>query len=301
MKRALMALACAATAALVAPAVAAPAQAQTSTQAQAPAADPVAALRKQFVAGHGVRFVSSGSMSVVGVPAITFTSNGGYAFGRSGIVASDATQKTKYSDLLKDEENLEDLQGLNDPVRTIVIGKTGYLSGGVYAGLLPEGKTWLRVPGLKPGSSSTLGFVNPADWQSLKAVLATTKAKGPGGNVNGAKTTLYRGSITLGQLMKVNPSLNDGLAALGSNPGKTVVSWKLWIGPDQLVRRASTSADLKMKVDKSSFTFTLSDVTTFAGWGKKVTVKAPPASTVANLTDLDGEVPDAPGIIDIAK
>ncbi|GLX04109.1 hypothetical protein Misp03_10360 [Microbispora sp. NBRC 16548] len=291
-----MALACAATAALVAPAVAAPAQAQTSTQAQAPAADPVAALRKQFVSGHGVRFVSTGTMSLAGITAVKFTSNGGLAFGRSGVVASDSTQKMKYSDLLKEEN--EDLKDAEKPLHAIVIGSTGYLSGGVYASLLPEGKTWLRLPGQRPGSSSSLGeFVNPADWRSLKTVLATTKAKGPGGSVNGAKTTLYRGTITLSQLMKVSPGIKDSFGGLGSNPAKTVVSWKLWIGSDQLVRRASATADLTMKVEDDSLTFTLSDVTTFAGWGGKVTVKAPPKSKVANLTDLDGDVPDTTGTV----
>ncbi|MEN3535496.1 hypothetical protein AAH991_10330 [Microbispora sp. ZYX-F-249] len=294
MKRAIMALACAATAALVAPAVAAPAQAQTSAQAPTPAADPVAALRKQFVAGHGVRYVSTSTMSVLGIPAIKVTSNGGYAFGRSGIAAADSTQKVKYSDLLKDED--EDLKGAEDPVRTVVIGRTAYYSGGIYADLLPEGKTWLRVPGVRLDPTlSGGGYFNAADWRSLKTVLATTKAKGPGGSVNGAKTTLYRGTITLGQLMKVSPGLKYGLAGLGTNPSKTVVSWKLWVGSDQLVRRVSATADLKAKTEGKSVTFTLSDVTTFAGWGKKVTVKAPPRSQVANLSDLDSELPDTQG------
>lgn len=288
-----MALACAATAALVAPAVAAPAQAQTSTQAQAPAADPVAALRKQFVAGHGVRFVSSGALSMAGITAIKYTSNGGYAFGRSGIVASDSTQKTKYDDLLKEED--EDLKDAEKPLHMIVLGGTGYFSGGVYSTMLPEGKTWLRIPGVRAGSSASP--VNPTDWRNLKAVLATTKAKGPGGSVNGAKTTLYRGTITLSQLMKASPSVKDSLAGMGSNPAKTVVSWKLWIGSDQLVRRASASVDLKMKADGDSFTFTLSTDSTFAGWGGKVTVKAPPKSQVANLSDLDGDAPETPGTV----
>lgn len=148
-----MALACAATAALVAPAVAAPAQAHTSTQAQAPAADPVSALRKQFVSGHGVRFVSTGKLSLAGVTAIKYTSNGGYAFGRSGVVASDSTQKSKYSELLKDED--EDLKDAEKPLRMIVIGSTAYFSGGVYTSLLPEGKTWLRLPGVRPNASAS--------------------------------------------------------------------------------------------------------------------------------------------------
>ncbi|MEU7877398.1 hypothetical protein [Microbispora bryophytorum] len=292
MKRALMALACAATAALVAPAVAAPAQAQTSTQAQASAADPVAALRKQFVAGHGVRFVSTSTMSIAGITAVKFTANGGFAFGRSGIVASDSTQKMKYSDLLKEAN--DDLKDVEKPLHAIIIGSTGYLSGGVYTSLLPEGKPWLRLPDRqRPGSSLSLAeFVNPADWHSLKTVLATTKSKRPGGSVNGAKTTLYRGTITLSRLMKVSPGIKDSFASLGSSPAKTVVSWKLWIGSDQLVRRASATADLKVKVKDDSVTFTLSDVSTFAGWGRKVTVKAPPKSKVAKVSDLEGDVPD---------
>ncbi|MEV7803806.1 hypothetical protein AB0O28_12730 [Microbispora sp. NPDC088329] len=295
MKRALMALACAATAALVAPAVAAPAHAQISTRAQTPA-DPVAALRAQYATGHGVRYVASGTMSVAGVTAITFTGNGGLAFGRSGLVASDSRQTIKYSKLLKEEnDNLKDAE---KPLRAIVIGKTAYLSGGVWTSLLPEGKTWVRLPGQRPGSSTSLGeYVNPADLRNLKAVLATTKAKGPGGSVNGAKTTLYRGTITLAQLMKVSPGIKDSFGGVGSNPAKTVVSWKLWIGADQLVRRASATADLPMKVDNDSFTVTLSDVTTFAGWGRKVTVTAPPKSKVANLADLDGDVPDTQGTV----
>ncbi|MBX6387339.1 MAG: hypothetical protein IRZ07_30905 [Microbispora sp.] len=295
MKRALLALACAASAALVAPA-ATPAQAQTLTQtqtfaqAQARTADPVAALRKEFAAGHGVRFVSTGTLSIAGVTAIKFSENGSYAFGRSGVIASDTTRKTKYSDLLKDED--EDLKDAEKPVRTIVIGKTGYLSGGSIASLLPEGKTWVRVPGVRPGSASDLQFVNPTDTRSLKTVLATTKAKGPGGRVNGVKTTLYRGTITLAQLTKVNPSLKSGLALLASNPGKAVVTWKLWIDANQLVRRVSASTNLKAK-GKQSFTFTLSNDATYAGWGKKVTVKAPPKSKVAKLSDLNGDLSDA--------
>ncbi|GGO06865.1 hypothetical protein GCM10010116_13670 [Microbispora rosea subsp. aerata] len=302
MKRALMALACATTAALLAPAVSAPAQAHTSAQvsvqAKAPAADPVTALRKQYAAGHGVRYVSSGAVTIAGIQGIKFSAHGGYAFNRSGIAATESVQKAKWNDLLKDE--IDDLEGADDPVHKIVIGTTGYYSGGVYASVLPEGKTWLRLPGERPASTLSL-LVNPVDARALKTVLATTKAKRPGGKVNGVKTTLYRGTITLGQLIQADPSVKEGFAGLGTNPGKTVVSWKLWIGPDQLVRRASAGTDLKLKIDGDSFTVTLSEDTRFAGWGKKVTVKAPPKSKIANVTDIDSEVPDTPGIIDIAK
>ncbi|MEW9526934.1 hypothetical protein [Microbispora sp. NPDC049125] len=291
------ALACAAAAVLVAPAVASPAHAQTSLQAQARSGDPVSALKKQFVPGRGVRFTSTGKLSVAGT-GITFKSKGAFAFGRAGVGASDITQKVNYGGLLGDDESL---QGLDDPTRMIVIGKTGYISGGIYASVLPDGKSWLRVPGVTPGSAlqSLGGFVNPTDWRSLKTVLGTTKAKGAGGVVNGAKTTLYRGAITLRQLIKANPALKDGIAALGTDTGKVVVSWKVWVGSDQLVRRASTATKIKMKFEKTSVVFTVTDVTTFTGWGTKVSVKAPPKDQVASMSDIDGTVPDVPGTIDL--
>ncbi|MBP2704782.1 hypothetical protein JOL79_13260 [Microbispora sp. RL4-1S] len=297
MKRTMAALACAATAALIAPAVAVPAHAQTFAQAQARAGDPVSALRKQFVTGHGVRFASSGKLSVAG-SAIKYTAKGAFAFGRAGVGASNVTQKVNYGALLG---NSESMKGLNDPTRMIVIGRTGYISGGIYASLLPEGKTWLRVPNTSPDAvlQALGGFVNPTDWRNLKTVLASTKAKGAGGVVNGAKTTLYQGTITLKQLAQATPSLKRGIASLGGDAGKVVVNWKVWVGSDQLVRRVSTSTDIKMKVEKSSIVFTVTDTTAYTGWGTKVSVKAPPKAQVANMSDIDGTVPDVPGTINL--
>ncbi|MGI5161148.1 hypothetical protein [Microbispora sp. CA-102843] len=295
MKRALMALACAATAALVAPAVAAPAQAHTTTGSKARPLDPAAALRKKFVPGHGVRFVSSGKTDFGGMTTVKSGAKGTLAFGRSGVAASDIAFKIDYAALLGNDE---DLKGLDKPIRTITIGRTAYLSGGFYSNLLPEGKKWLRMRGEDPDSALQMigEFVNPLDWRNLKAVLATTKAKGPGGVVNGAKTTVYRGAITLKQLSAVVPSLRKGLTAAD---GKNVVNWKIWIGADQLVRKVSTSMTMTTKYKKTTMEIESTNSTSFVGWGSKVTVKAPPKSTVADLSDLDGGVPDMPDMINL--
>ncbi|MGI5159343.1 hypothetical protein [Microbispora sp. CA-102843] len=127
-------------------------------------------------------------------------------------------------------------------------------------------------------------------------MLATTKAKGPGGVVNGAKTTVYRGAITLKQLSAVVPSLRKGLTAAD---GKNVVNWKIWIGADQLVRKVATSMTMTTKYKKTTMEIETANTTSFVGWGSKVTVKAPPKSTVADLSDLDGGVPEMPDMINL--
>ncbi|WP_182885455.1 hypothetical protein [Microbispora sp. H10885] len=295
MKRAFMALACAATAALVAPAVAAPAHAQTPTGSRARPANPVAALKKQFVPGRGVRVVSSARLNYGGLIDIKSGAKGVVGFGRSGVASSDITTKTNYGGGLGDDD---ELKGLNDPMRTITVGRTSYVSGGIYADLLPDGKSWLRLPGQDPDAALTGlgGFVNPLDPRALQAVLATTRAKGAGGVVNGARTTLYRGTITVKQLAAAVPSLRKGLP---SSMSKGVISWRLWIGGDQLVRKVSSSLTTTLKVKKTSIGIEMSSTTAYGGWGGKVTVKAPPKDQVASTSDIDGSVPDLPQVIDL--
>ncbi|MEU7886092.1 hypothetical protein AB0B54_11395 [Microbispora bryophytorum] len=293
MKRALMALACAATAALVAPAVAAPAQAHTTTDSQARPLDPTAALKKAFVPGRGVRFTSSETIDVGGVATVKSSAKGRLAFGRSGVTGSDVTGRINYGALLD-----EDLEGADKPTRTITVGRTAYVTGGVFSSLFPAGKKWLRTPGKNP--ADVLGSngvpVNPLDARTLKAVLATTKAKGAGGVVNGARTTLYRGAITLKQLAAVEPSLKKGLTA---SEAKTVVAWKMWVGGDQLIRKVQTTLTLKLKYKKMTMEVDASSAVSFVGWGSRVTVKAPPKSQVATLADLLGSVPDMPDTINL--
>ncbi|MEV4296200.1 hypothetical protein [Microbispora rosea] len=292
MKRAFLALACAATAALVAPAVAAPAQAHT-TGSQARSLNPTAALKKAFVPGRGVRFASSGKIDVGGIATVKSSAKGRLAFGRSGVTGSDVTARTDYGALLD-----EDVKGANKPTRTITVGRTAYVTGGVFSSLFPEGKKWLRTPGKNPADvlGSNGEFINPLDARTLKAVLATTKAKGAGGVVNGARTTLYRGAITLKQLAEVDPGLKKGLTA---SDAKSVVDWKMWVGGDQLVRKVQTSLTLKLRYKKMTMEVDASNVISFVGWGSRVTVKAPPKSQVASLNDLLGSVPDMPDTINL--
>ncbi|WP_433420091.1 hypothetical protein ACQP1V_07245 [Microtetraspora malaysiensis] len=282
-------VACAGAAALMAPTIAAPAYAQTR------AADPVSALAKQFKVKRGVHMTSATKMSVAGMPGFKTRTEGDVQFGRSGIVASDLTTKNDFGNLFEDDE---DLQGLNEPMRTITINKTAYVSGGIFGDIIPSDKTWLRVP--TGASATSLGgdqFVNVFNARSLRAVLATTKAKGNGGTLDGTRTTVYRGSITLKQLAASSPAMKKQLADLDAKSGKTVLNWKLWVGADQLVRRVTTAVTFTIKSKKMSIDMDLTGDTKFTKWGSKVSITAPPASEVATSADIDGSVPEVPTII----
>lgn len=289
MRRIIATLASVGTAALLAPALAAPAQAQ----AQPRPADPVSALTKQFKVKRGVHVTSAGKVAIAGTTAFKLRAEGDVQFGRSGVAASDITTKNDFGSLFEDEESL---QGLNEPTRTITVGRTAYVSGGIYDDLMPAGKSWLRVPGTNSPSAFGGGtFIDAFDARNLRAVLATTKAKGNGGTVDGTRTTLYRGSITLKQLAASSPQLKKQLGNMDASYGKTVVNWKLWVGADQLIRRVTSSATYTMKSKKMSIAMT-SD-TKFTKWGSKVSITAPPASEVATTADIDGSMPEVPTII----
>ena len=101
--------------------------------------------------------------------------------------------------------------------------------------------------------------------------------------MGGAKTVLYRGTVTLQQLAKVSETAR--LLANATDGKKPVpVSWRLWVGRDQLPRRFTTSFVL-LSSPKSGDLVVSSD-TRLTGWGTRTPVKAPPAAQVIGIEDL---------------
>ncbi|WP_285702509.1 hypothetical protein [Microtetraspora sp. NBRC 16547] len=278
------------TAALLAPVIAAPAQAQ----AQARPTDPVTALTKQFQVKRGVHATSAAKINIGGSVAFKVRSEGDLQFGRSGVVASDITTKNDFGDLFEEDESLK---GINKPTRTITINKTAYVSGGIYDELIPSGKSWLRAPGSSPTSFGGGQFIDVFDTSSLRAVLATTKAKGNGGTVDGTRTTVYRGAITLKQLSASSPAMKQQLKGMDAKTGKTVLNWKLWVGSDQLIRRVTAAATFTIKSKKMSIDMDMTSDTKFTKWGSKVSITAPPASEVATASEIEGPMPEMPTVI----
>ncbi|MFI9554201.1 hypothetical protein [Nonomuraea endophytica] len=265
--------------------VAAAALTAAPAQAAAPK-DPVVALKKQFVAGTGVKFVDRTILANRGQREIFMRRTGTFAFSKAGLAASDITGKFnfKQSDLPEDAPDL--LKGLFAAERTIRVGTTSYISGGMFGTMLPEDKTWIKFPkGPTGGLTGLYGqMVNITEPNTLKTLLKSGKA------IKGG----YAGAITVGQLNKVSAWYR---ASLFDKPTKkqqkAVISWKLQLDGKGLPKRlVTTYSPVAIGMDAEGKE-TLSVDTRYTGWGSKVTITAPPADDVTTeFKDGTSEIPD---------
>ncbi|GHE34148.1 hypothetical protein GCM10017673_41350 [Streptosporangium violaceochromogenes] len=277
------------TTALAAPALltASPATAATPAVALAPAVasatDPVPALKRRFRAHRGVRLSEKTKLiGTAGKPRSIFSRRSGVLeFGRAGVIASDLTSTYNLPD--RDSE----LRGVFVPSRTVTVKGVSYTSGGIFGDSLPEGKKWLRDTG---GGLSLVNpaqqLLNPLEPATLKAALAHTASRRPGGTWDGVRTVVHTGSITLGELYRISPALR---AALGAKPSATSaalpVTWRLHIGPDGLIRRAVSSYTQTFRGLTSADLTYLND-SRYSSWGIRTAIKPPPAGQVADFDEL---------------
>ncbi|MGW5156574.1 hypothetical protein ACWEPN_13935 [Nonomuraea wenchangensis] len=236
MKQALLAIA--ALAALTVPAL----------PAHAAPKDPVKALKATIVPGHGVRYTGSVTWKDGTDERGARDLKGAFQFGKKGVAAFDITRKDG------DEEQ-----------RVIGIGKTGYYSGGVIGGLLPEGKTWYKEKNRgMPDSWSQ--FINPAETKTLARLLKNGTTKG----------NTVSGSITLKELKAVSTWVSA--ARLGNEHDGVKISYTLTLSSAGLVNRVTSTYALTE--DGTIYTTTVD--TRYTGWGSKVSIKAPAPSTVTS-------------------
>ncbi|GAA4226228.1 hypothetical protein FHR32_004024 [Streptosporangium album] len=287
MRRTIATLTGAAAVALIAPVLVAagPASAQAApASARAAQSDPVSALKGQFKRHRSVKLSENAKIIGEGKNnrAIFSRRNGVLEFGTSGVTASDVTDKFTLPGAEKE------LKGLFGPSRTITVKGTSYTSGGFYGDALPEGKKWLRTK----GDVVTMGnpaqkIIDPLEPATLKATLAHTTARRPGGTWDGVRTVVHSGTITLGELYKVSPTVRSLLAAKPSATSATLpVTWKIYLGSDKLVRRAVSSWTQSLR-GLTSLDMTYLNDSRYSGWGAKSAIKAPPASQVADFDELN--------------
>ncbi len=240
--------------------------------------DPVGAIQRQLVPGHGVKIIQRTRVNWSGSWSTHKPVRGVVGFGNGKIVATDLTNF-----------NLGP-----HGTRNICIGKRGYE---LHAKPdpdwpLPPGKSWVTYEWpcqlvLKSGHHVSL-----SDPATLRAVLATTAHKRPAGVYDGVRTTLYEGAITFAQLHKAKPDMRIGFRSRPTGKYATwKVSWRLWIGPDQLVRRAwsswrdpNDSLD-RSAVDKPYYAF-VEDLR-LSNWGMKLDIQPPPADETVASEELD--------------
>lgn len=276
MRRLIAGLSCVVAAALLTPAAA------TAAHARSDAAppNPLTALRKQFT--NGVKYRSSTTLK----NRLIASTAGSFKFGRSGVAASDLTTRIRVDPADLGENPL--LAAL--PERTIKIGKTAYINGGVLRGSLPAGRPWVEVPnGPATGLLGVFGqLVNPIEAGTLKTLLKQSRSRRPGGVVDGTRTVVYSGTTTIARLYRTSPWLRGAL--LGKPDAKlarTKVDWRLYVGSDGLARRVVSSWSLSA-LGAGRLKFTTDS--RFTSWGVKVGIKPPPDDQIIQIGDTEAEL-----------
>ncbi|MCF6467619.1 hypothetical protein FAF44_04225 [Nonomuraea sp. MG754425] len=148
---------------------------------------------------------------------------------------------------------------------------------------VPEGKSWVLLSeNEKTRPFLQSGGIDLAHPGALKAVLATTESKHRGGAYDNTRTTVYQGTSTFGDLYKVSPAFRDQHDGTPTGKyAKTELSWQLWLGEDQLVRRVRTS--WPEQLGKRSISNVVDARLT--GWGAKADIAAPSADETAGPDD----------------
>lgn len=252
-------------------ALATAASAIVAAPAQAAGKDPVAAVKQQFVAGKGVKFVDRTSITDGKRSAIVLRRTGTFQFGRSGVVASDQTTKFNIpAELLGEDEKF-----MAKPEHVIVTGRKTYLSGSFWSTVASESQPWLKFPTPLPGGllGSNSQLVNVTEPATLKTLLKGAKHSG----------SVYSGSITFGKLKQVSPWARASFFTKQSAAQlKTPISFKLVVNSKGLPVRLVTTYPLSAlgKVTRSEKNVKFSVASTFSGWGSKVTISAPPADQI---------------------
>ncbi|MEV8631166.1 hypothetical protein AB0395_05860 [Streptosporangium sp. NPDC051023] len=197
----------------------------STANAQVTSASPVDALKHQFIDNHGVKMSKVLTVTRRDGEKLNMWVKGVAEFGKGGITATDLTFRS-------------DLALFKGPVRQILFEGRKY----VREGALPNGKSWFLSKDKKIHPVLDADWIKLADPVMLKAVLATTATKRPAGVYDGTRTTLYQGTIALGELYRASP---EPPVLLEEKPtgqeARIEISWRLWLGEDQLVRRARAS------------------------------------------------------------
>ncbi|MFE3447567.1 hypothetical protein ACFXJ8_01420 [Nonomuraea sp. NPDC059194] len=240
--------------------------------------NPVEALKKQFVAGKGVKVSETTTMLTDGKPTGGVgRMTGVLAFGKKGVVASDLTRRTKGGPKVSDDD---EFAALFSPTRYISVNGQTYAKGGLYGRDLPEGKKWVRVVGAPDATLSGSQLINIFDGSVLKTVLKGAKS------VRGG---VYKGAISLNDLSRAS-----GGVKLPGKIGKVKVAYAITVNSKQLVTRVTSVAKLDFGL---LGVMSMTADTRFSDWGSKVTITAPPEEEVVDAADLDTEVPELPSVL----
>ncbi|MFF5247179.1 hypothetical protein ACFY3V_23060 [Streptosporangium sp. NPDC000095] len=235
----------------------------TTAGAQGAPVDPIDALKRRLVENRGVKMSMVRTVTEEQKDKDYVWTKAVAEFGKGKIVAVDMTH---------DSDRIKRV----DPVRQIIFEGRQYIQNDY----LPDGKSWFLNEDDEVRPELDAGWIKLADPAMLKAVLATTKVKRPAGVYDGTRTTLYQGTMTVGQLSKASQGFPFGLVVmLTEKEAKAKMSWRLWLGEDQLVRRAWGSWSQPFSKNGGVPVSSVVDAR-LTGWGAETDIAAPSADDV---------------------
>ncbi|GAA4939426.1 hypothetical protein HD597_009106 [Nonomuraea thailandensis] len=216
--------------------------------AQAAAPDPVRAVKRQLVVGHGVKISETVSAQVKGKKDVYFQTAGTFGFGTSGVVAADLTLRTT---LISDKPT---------SMRLLMVGKRAYMRSDAIQDHLPEGKTWVRMEddeSLRTPSSQPVDLFRPPQLKGLLSYAESVR--------NGVR----RGTVTGKQGYRISE-------------GRVTGTFDFRLSTD------STGLPTRLHTTTQDFdSGPLEHVDTrYSAWGHSVTITDPPDHEVVGLDEL---------------
>ncbi|RBQ16551.1 hypothetical protein DP939_30035 [Spongiactinospora rosea] len=215
---------------------------------------PVAALRRQFDQRRGVRVAEVITSAVNGEPVARVRTDTAVDFEESGPVATrvSITANTSGASVRMEPESAWPL--ITDDA--YYPGYTGNPAYPAYPGPV--------APRLAAGTPTSAGPVHLLEPETLRAVLLSAyTGRQPSEILDGTPTTVMSGTISMGELGRVSPGFRSTHA---NHDPDTAVSWRLWLGQDDLPRRLTTT--WTRQDNSRSRTTTIND-SRFTEWGRR--------------------------------
>ncbi len=222
----------------------------------APLASVGRAVEQQFANRSGVYVSTRARDRSFWVGLTEITTKGVYRFARSGISRSDITTVSKVP------------FGASS-MRLITIGRDSYAQFSATASVPPK-KKWAHSQEMDfPQTNALVEGLSPG---FLQLVAPGADSGTSGGKVDGVPTILYAGDVTVPELRPSRAGILFGLKK-GSEPGGRI-TWRLWVGPDNLPRRFTAS--IVWDALEAENVRTMNWTTFYRRWGDRVEIKAPP-------------------------
>ncbi|KOV93403.1 lipoprotein [Streptomyces sp. NRRL B-1140] len=213
----------------------------------------------------------------------------------SGRVEGEASMRLKPTIAMSMKMTAPD-QAAGESVEIRLVDKAMYLGGGAEMAKEMDGKRWLKfdlsgsdaAKDLDKMGSTSQAEQNPAAESTFLKGAKDVKKVGSE-KVDGVETTRYTGTVTLADL---RASLKDDKAATRKQREKSIKQYEK-LGVDKLTMDMWVDGEdhtkqfrMKGQADKGPMDMTI----TFLDYNKPVTVTAPPAKDVADLSEMFKEL-----------